>query len=176
MPKTPHIVATGVTLCTTRRSRQPKLARELTLADRPTEIRKQFGNMDPRSLRVISISMHSLDELLAAWRTDPSPDLTGHALSANPRRTAGALRPGDARKGDRARAEAVHSADSAVMLAVGTLCLKNRPLAEAQVLWSQPARANTRDPAVFRWPGEVLLRRGTLCARESLERAGSGPG
>jgi tetratricopeptide (TPR) repeat protein len=111
--------------------------------------------------------MRTLEELLAAWRANPDADATV-ALCAQVG-TSGREKLVQ-EVGERAKEQ--HRADARVMLALGRMYYDAGLLAESQTALVTAGKADPRDPAPFRWLGEVLLRRGDAArAQRVLERA-----
>jgi len=109
----------------------------------------------------------ALDDLLAAWRTNPDADSTvalcaylGSSGQEALIREVGAV------------AEQWHSRDATVMLSVGRMFLDASLLAEAQAALVTAGKADAGSAKPFRFLGEVLLRRGdALRAEKVLARA-----
>ena len=108
-----------------------------------------------------------IDDLVQRWKVSPSPTATA-ALC-------------DALRGS-ARAALVqqvgefsmqrHAGDVSVMLAVARMYLDGSRLSDAQGALVNAGKVAPRDPDVYRWLGEVLLRRGDAeRAEKVLERA-----
>ncbi|MCC6215741.1 MAG: hypothetical protein IT376_12825 [Polyangiaceae bacterium] len=99
--------------------------------------------------------MGALDELLQRWRANPDADATvaiaaviGTAGNEEMVREVGAC------------AETWHFTDPGVMLAAGRMYLEAQLLPEAQAALVAAGKAAPSDGRVFRFLGEVLLRRG----------------
>jgi tetratricopeptide (TPR) repeat protein len=111
--------------------------------------------------------MGAPEELIAAWRNNPSADATRaicDRLAALPRE--------DWVREVGTSAEAWYADDARVMLAVGRMYLGASLLGEAQSAFVAASRADPRAPEPFRWLGEVLLRRGdAIRAERVLSRA-----
>ena len=107
--------------------------------------------------------MGAFEELLESWRSNPTADSTlalcSH-LSQQPRE--------ELAREVGARSEQWHSADSAVMLAVGRMYLDGGLLAESQAAMVLAGKADPRDARPFRYLGEVLLRRGDATRAEKV--------
>jgi tetratricopeptide (TPR) repeat protein len=111
--------------------------------------------------------MGAPEELIAAWRNNPSADATRaicERLAALPRE--------DWVREVGTSAESWYANDARVMLAVGRMYLGASLLGEAQSAFVAASRADPRAPEPFRWLGEVLLRRGdAIRAERVLSRA-----
>jgi tetratricopeptide (TPR) repeat protein len=118
-----------------------------------------------------------IDELVQRWKRNPSAATTValcEALRDNPRRAlvneVGGL------------AAQRHASDVTVLVSVAQMYIQADLLAEAQNLLVAAGRGAPRDTRVYRWLGEVLLRKGDATRAEKvLERAvqlgtGSVPG
>ena len=111
--------------------------------------------------------MGALDDLLAAWRSNPDADATV-ALCAYL-----------GSSGDEALVREVgrvgeqwHGRDATVMLSVGRMYLDASLLAEAQASLVAAGKADAASPKPYRFLGEVLLRRGdAMRAEKVLARA-----
>lgn len=111
--------------------------------------------------------MSALDELVRSWRANPDPEGTIAvcvALGASGRR--------DLMDEVRGVADAWHTENFDVMLAVGRMFLDAGALVEAQAAFVLAGKADGRRPEAFRFLGEVLLRRGDAERAEKVfERA-----
>ena len=111
--------------------------------------------------------MGALDDLLAAWRTNPDADSTV-ALCAY---LGSSGREALIREVAKV-SEQWHSRDATVMLSVGRMFLDASMLAEAQAALVTAGKADAGSAKPFRFLGEVLLRRGdALRAEKVLARA-----
>jgi hypothetical protein len=111
--------------------------------------------------------MRELEELLAAWRANPDADATVDLCA-----TIGTSGRDSLAREVGIEVEARHANDSRVMLALGRMFLDAGLLAESQHALVTAGKGDARDPAPFRWLGEVLLRRGDAArAKRVLERA-----
>ena len=112
-------------------------------------------------------SMGALDQLLAAWRSNPDADSTV-ALCAY----VGASGQEGLLREIGTSAETWHARDAAVMIAVGRMFLDAGLLPEAQAALVTAGKADANSPQPFRFLGEVLLRRGdAIRAEKVLARA-----
>ena len=108
-----------------------------------------------------------IDELVQRWRHNPSAPATialCEALRDHPRKTLV----------NEVGASAVqrHAGDVAVLVSVARMYIQSDLLAEAQNLLVAAGKRAPRDTRVYRWLGEVLLRRGDATRAEKvLERA-----
>jgi tetratricopeptide (TPR) repeat protein len=108
-----------------------------------------------------------IDELAQRWKHNPSAATTValcEALRNNPRRAlvseVGGL------------AAQRHANDMTVLVSVARMYIQSDLLAEAQTLLVAAGKNAPRDARVYRWLGEVLLRRGDATRAEKvLERA-----
>jgi hypothetical protein len=111
--------------------------------------------------------MGALNELISAWRNNPSADSTISICA----------RLGSAGREDwlrevAASAETRHAHDASVMVAVGRMFLDAGLLGDAQTAFVTAGRVDDGDPAPFRFLGEVLLRKGdAVRAQQVLARA-----
>ena len=112
-----------------------------------------------------------IDDLVARWKQNPSAPAT--IALCDRLRT-------DAQRGSRGAlvqqigefASQRHSSDVAVLLAVARMYLDARRFAEAQGVLVAAGKVAPRDADIYRWLGEVLLRRGDADRAEKvLERA-----
>ena len=111
--------------------------------------------------------MGALDDLLAAWRSNPDADSTV-ALCAY----VGASGQESLVREIGKTAEQWHSRDAAVMLSVGRMYLDASLLAEAQAALVTAGKGDAGSAKPYRYLGEVLLRRGdALRAEKVLARA-----
>lgn len=111
--------------------------------------------------------MQALDELVARWRKNPDPDST-LALCAH----LGTTRQSELLREVGNTAEAWHRDNLSVMLSVGRMYLDAGLLAEAQASFIQAGKLAPTDREVYRFLGEVLLRRGDAVRSEkALARA-----
>lgn len=108
-----------------------------------------------------------IDELVQRWRHNPSAPATialCEALRDHPRKTLVNEVGGSALQR--------HSGDVAVLVSVARMYIQSDLLAEAQNLLVAAGKRAPRDTRVYRWLGEVLLRRGDATRAEKvLERA-----
>lgn len=107
--------------------------------------------------------MSAFEQLLDSWRSNPTADATlalCGELSRSPNE--------ELARELGARAEQWHSADAAVMLAVGRMYLDSGLLAESQASLVAAGKGDPRDPRPFRYLGEVLLRRGDAMRSEKV--------
>lgn len=124
-----------------------------------------LGGSGPRGSK--PPSMGALDQLLAAWRSNPDADSTV-ALCAY----AGASGQEALLREIGRSAETWHARDAAVMIAVGRMYLDAGLLPEAQAALVIAGKADANSPQPFRFLGEVLLRRGdAIRAEKVLARA-----
>jgi hypothetical protein len=108
-----------------------------------------------------------IDALVQRWKHDPSAATTValcEALRDDPRKTlaseVGSL------------AERRHAGDVDVLVSVARMYIQSDLLAEAQTVLVAAGKRAPRDNRVYRWLGEVLLRRGDATRAEKvLERA-----
>jgi hypothetical protein len=111
--------------------------------------------------------MQALDELVARWRKNPDPDAT-LALCAH----LGTTRQSELLREVGNTAEAWHRDNLSVMLSVGRMYLDAGLLAEAQASFIQAGKLAPTEREVYRFLGEVLLRRGDAVRSEkALARA-----
>src|ERR1700743_2017104 len=111
--------------------------------------------------------MSALDELLGQWRSNPDADATIALCSF-----LGTSGREELIREVTASAEAWHTEDGRVMLAVGRMHLDAGMLAEAQGALVAAGKSSGRDAKPFRYLGEVLLRRGdAVRAEKGLARA-----
>lgn len=111
--------------------------------------------------------MQALDELVARWRKNPDPDAT-LALCAH----LGTTRQSELLREVGNTAEAWHRDNLSVMLSVGRMYLDAGLLAEAQASFVQAGKLAPTEREVYRFLGEVLLRRGDAVRSEkALARA-----
>jgi hypothetical protein len=107
--------------------------------------------------------MGALDQLLAAWRSNPDADSTV-ALCAY----VGASGQESLIREIATTAETWHARDAAVMLAVGRMYLDAGLLPEAQASLVTAGKADANSAQPFRYLGEVLLRRGDAIRAEKV--------
>jgi predicted Zn-dependent protease len=111
--------------------------------------------------------VNPIDELVRAWRQDPSPAATValcDALSANP---TGSL---VQQVGEFAKHR--HAGDVAVALSVARMYIEANRFTDAQAVLVEAGKQAPREGKVYRWLGEVLLRRGDAQrAEKALARA-----
>jgi tetratricopeptide (TPR) repeat protein len=109
----------------------------------------------------------TIDELVHRWKQNPSPAATValcDALRENPR---GAL---VQQVGEFATQR--HGADVPVLVSVARMYMEAHRFADAQGVLVAAGKQAPRDGAIYRWLGEVLLRRGDAeRAEKVLERA-----
>ena len=114
-----------------------------------------------------SPSQGSIDELAAHWRSRPDARVTialCEALRTAPR--------GTLVEEVGARASRDYAADAAVLLAAARMYMAAQRLGDAQTVLVTAGKAAPRDAQVYRFLGEVLLRRGDAeRAVRVLERA-----
>src|SRR5258708_372916 len=108
-----------------------------------------------------------VDDLVTRWKQDPSPAATVALCDA----LRGSVRAALVQQvGEYATAR--HQGDVNVMLAVARMYLEGERLSEAQAVLVGAGKIAPRDPEIYRWLGEVLLRRGDAeRAEKVLERA-----
>jgi tetratricopeptide (TPR) repeat protein len=108
-----------------------------------------------------------IDELVQRWKHNPSAATTialCEALRDNPRKALVAEVGGSAAQ--------QHAGNVTVLVSVARMYIQADSLAEAQNLLVAAGRHAPRDTRVYRWLGEVLLRRGDATRAEKvLERA-----
>jgi len=108
-----------------------------------------------------------IEALVQDWKQNPSPAATialCDALTSSPR---GAL---VQQVGEFATQR--HAGDAAVLVSVARMYLQSRRFAEAQTVLVAAGKQAPRDSSIYRWLGEVLLRRGDADRAEKvLERA-----
>jgi len=108
-----------------------------------------------------------IEELVERWQRNPNPAATValcDALRADPR---GAL---VQQVGDFAKER--HASDVSVMLSVARMYIEASQFAEAQNVLVAAGKQAPREASVYRWLGEVLLRRGDAeRAEKVLQRA-----
>jgi hypothetical protein len=109
----------------------------------------------------------TLDTLVAQWRHDPNPAATValcEALRDSPQK------PLVQQVGEFAAQR--HSSDVTVLVSVARMYVQSQRLAEAQTVLLGAGKQAPRDARVYRWLGEVLLRRGDAArASRVLERS-----
>ena len=112
----------------------------------------------------------SIEDLVRRWKAQP--DAAGAIVLCDTlRQSAPSARTGLVDELGKAVA-AAHAADAKVLTAVARLYASIERLSDAQGLLISAGRVATRDPAVFRLLGEVLLRRGDAERAEKVfERA-----
>ena len=111
--------------------------------------------------------MGALDDLLAAWRSNPDADSTVALCAYLGSSGEEALVREVGRIG-----EQWHGRDATVMLSVGRMYLDASLLAEAQASLVAAGKADAASPKPYRFLGEVLLRRGdAMRAEKVLARA-----
>jgi tetratricopeptide (TPR) repeat protein len=120
-----------------------------------------LGGSSPRGSK--PPSMGALDQLLAAWRSNPDADSTV-ALCAY----VGASGQESLIREIATTAETWHARDAAVMLAVGRMYLDAGLLPEAQASLVTAGKADANSAQPFRYLGEVLLRRGDAIRAEKV--------
>jgi predicted Zn-dependent protease len=104
-----------------------------------------------------------IDDLVRAWKQDPGPATTialCDALCANPR---GAL---VQQVGEFAKER--HASDVSVVLSVARMYIETNRLIDAQALLVAAGKRAPREGRVYRWLGEVLLRRGDAQRAEKV--------
>jgi uncharacterized protein HemY len=108
-----------------------------------------------------------IDELVQRWKQNPSPAATValcDALRVNPRA------PLVQQVGEFATQR--HGSDPAVLVAVARMYMEGHRLGDAQAVLVAAGKQAPRDGNIYRWLGEVLLRRGDAeRAEKVLERA-----
>ena len=108
-----------------------------------------------------------IDDLVRAWKKNPSPTTTValcEALRANPR---GAL---VQQVGEFAKER--HASDVSVLVSVARMYIEATRFMDAQAVLVAAGKQAPREGNVYRWLGEVLLRRGDAeRAEKVLERA-----
>jgi predicted negative regulator of RcsB-dependent stress response len=108
-----------------------------------------------------------IDELVQRWKQSPSPAATialCDALRATPRG------PLVQQVGEFATQR--HATDVGVLIAVARMYLESHRLGDAQAVLVAAGKQAPRDGVIYRWLGEVLLRRGDAeRAEKVLERA-----
>jgi tetratricopeptide (TPR) repeat protein len=108
-----------------------------------------------------------IDALVQQWKHDPSAQATValcEALRDSPRR------PLIQQVGEFAAQR--HASDVTVLVSVARMYVQSQRLAEAQAVLLAAGKQAPRDPRVYRWLGEVLLRRGDAArASKVFERA-----
>jgi hypothetical protein len=120
-----------------------------------------LGGSSPRGSK--PPPMGALDQLLAAWRSNPDADSTV-ALCAY----VGASGQESLIREIATTAETWHARDAAVMLAVGRMYLDAGLLPEAQASLVTAGKADANGAQPFRYLGEVLLRRGDAIRAEKV--------
>jgi hypothetical protein len=108
-----------------------------------------------------------IDELVRAWKQNPSSTTTValcDALRANPRNAL------VEQVGEFAKER--HSSDVSVLVSVARMYIETSRFIDAQAMLIAAGKHSPRDGSVYRWLGEVLLRRGDAeRAEKVLERA-----
>ncbi len=107
--------------------------------------------------------MGALDDLLAAWRTNPDAEATIALCSF-----LGAAERHDLVREVGTNAETWHGRDGDVMVAVGRMYLDLGYLPESQAAFVAAGKVSAQDPRPFRYLGEVLLRRGDAIRSEKV--------
>jgi hypothetical protein len=115
----------------------------------------------------VSLMHDPIDDLVQRWRRDPNASTTVllcDALRDRPRV------PLIEQVGEVATQR--HANDVTVLLSVARMYIESQRLAEAQNVLVAAGKQAARDPRVYRWLGEVLLRRGDAeRAQKVFERA-----
>jgi hypothetical protein len=107
--------------------------------------------------------MGALNELIAAWRNNPSAAST---ISICAR--LGAAGREDWLREVASSAATWHARDASVMVAVGRMFLDAGLLNDAQSAFVAAGKLDDGDPAPFRWLGELLLRKGDAVRAEQV--------
>lgn len=108
-----------------------------------------------------------IDDLVQRWKQNPNPAATValcEALRDSPRP------PLVAQVGEAAAQR--HAGDVTVLLSVARMYIESQRLADAQNVLVAAGKQSPGDPRIYRWLGEVLLRRGDAeRAQKVLERS-----
>ncbi len=132
----------------------------------PSERAPRANRHAPRG-QLVNRMADPIDDLVRSWNKNPTPARTValcDALRENPRdvlvRQVGEL------------ARQRHATDASVLLSVARMYLGTQRLAEAQTVLVAAGKQAPREGTIYRWLGEVLLRRGDAeRAAKVLERA-----
>src|SRR5271154_4124933 len=108
-----------------------------------------------------------IDDLVTLWKQDPSAESTIALCDA----LRGGVRPGLIQQiGDFSAQR--HAGDATVLVAVARMYVDAKKLPEAQAVLVAAGKTAPREADIYRWLGEVLLRRGDADRAEKvLERS-----
>src|SRR5947209_1230568 len=96
-----------------------------------------------------------IDDLVLRWKQNPNPAATIALCDA----LRGSVRSGLVQQIGEFAAQR-HAGDVGVLIAVARMYLDGRRFAEAQGVLVGAGKIAPREPEIYRWLGEVLLRRG----------------